>query len=167
MKALLLISSLFFCSAAIAQPVDVGGAIYELQFSDFLPIKVPYAGSEAVIAYQAKVNVDGDYAQDLTYRIGGKVETRWFAGNMAVSLSATCDSPYIDQPIFIGEDLDYGDRYQNISYLAKPSFANTLNTGGNCQALTVRIDKEGHLSRQFYTRVTNLEFNVQIIEKLF
>ncbi|ATC96221.1 hypothetical protein [Pseudoalteromonas tunicata] len=167
MNKILLISSVLLCSSAIAQPIDVGGAIYELRFSDFNPIQVPYAGSQAVIAYEATIDVDGDFGQDLIYKVGGSVETRWFAGNMAVSLSATCSSPNLEQPIFIGEDLDYGDRYQHVSYLAKPNFVSSLNTGGYCQSLTVRIDKEGHLSRQFYTRVTDLKFNVQIVEKLF
>lgn len=63
--------------------------------------------------------------------------------------------------------MDFGVRYNGVSYLAKPKISKMINTGGNCQKLTVRIDKEGHLSRQFYTRVTDLQFSVQILENVY
>ncbi|CAM4062095.1 hypothetical protein [Pseudoalteromonas byunsanensis] len=166
MKKLLIISSLLTASQAFADPIDVGGVAYELGFSDFTAITEPYAGREAVVAYETTLDVDGDFGQDLNYRIAGKVYTRWFAGNMAATLSVTCDSPYINTPIFIGEDMDFGIRIDGVSYLAKPSISSYINTDGNCQKMTVRIDKEGHLSRQFYTIVTDLQFNVQIIEHI-
>ncbi|MCF6436386.1 MULTISPECIES: hypothetical protein [Pseudoalteromonas] len=166
MKKLIIVSSLLTASQAFAAPVDVGGVAYELGFNDFEPITVPYAGREAVVAYEAKFAMDGDFGQNLNYRVDGLVYTRWFSGNMAATLSVTCNSPYIDEPIFIGEDMDFGIRIDGVSYLAKPAISSYLNTGGNCQELTVRIDKEGHLSRQFYTRVTDLQFNVQVIETI-
>ncbi|CAM4215937.1 hypothetical protein [Pseudoalteromonas ostreae] len=167
MKRLLTIISLIITFHVSAKSVDVGGAVYELKFSDFEAITKPYSGTEAIVAYQAKLDVDGDPSQDLNYRVGGKVYTRWFAGNMAASLSVTCSSLYTDKVIFIGEDMDFGVRYNGVSYLAKPKISKMINTGGNCQKLTVRIDKEGHLSRQFYTRVTDLQFSVQILENVY
>ncbi|KZN57491.1 hypothetical protein N473_06295 [Pseudoalteromonas luteoviolacea CPMOR-1] len=165
MKKLCILASLLAASQVYAAPVDVGGAVYELNFADFTPITEPYAGQQAVVAYEAKVNVDGDFGQDLNYRVGGKVFTRWFAGNMAATLSVSCETPGLNNAIFIGENMDFGIRYAGVSYLAKPAISEVLNTGGNCQQMTVRIDKEGHLSRQFYTRVTDLSFTVQIVEQ--
>lgn len=167
MKRLLTLISLIITFNVSAKSVDVGGVVYELKFSDFEAITEPFAGTEAIVAYQAKLDVDGDFSQDLNYRIGGKVYTRWFAGNMAASLSVTCSSSDTGRLIFIGEDMDFGVRYNGVSYLAKPKISKTINTGGDCQKLTVRIDKEGHLSRQFYTRVTDLKFSVQILENLY
>ncbi|MBE0366711.1 hypothetical protein [Pseudoalteromonas aurantia] len=168
MKKILAIGSLLCAVNAFADPgsVSVGGNVVELRFQDFSPITKPYAGREAVVAYEATFEMDGDFGQDLTYQVGGKYHTRWFVGSMAVSLSATCTGPGLAVPIFLGEDLATGFRYNRTSYEANPSFSNDLNTGGECQTMTVRLDKVGHLSRQFYTRVTDLQFNVHIIEKL-
>lgn len=168
MKKLLLASCLVCAANAYAAPdsVSVGGSVVELRFQDFTPVEQPYAGRTAVVAYEATFDVDGDFGQDLIYQVGGKVHTKWFVGNMAAILSATCTAPGLSSPILLGEDLSYGIRYDRVTYEAKPSFASELNTAGNCQSMTVRIDKVGHLSRQFYTRVTDLSFNVHVIEKL-
>lgn len=168
MKKLLALGSFLFAANVLAAPgsVSVGGAVVELRFQDFTPITAPYAGREATVAYEATFDVDGDFGQDLMYQVGGKVHTRWFVGSMAASLSVTCTRTGLAEPILLGEDLADGLRYNRISFEANPGFANSMNTGGDCQKMTVRIDKVGHLSRKFYTIVTDLQFNVHVIEKL-
>ncbi|MFC3033729.1 hypothetical protein ACFOEE_14490 [Pseudoalteromonas fenneropenaei] len=164
MKKLLALGLCAFVLPAHATSVEVGGAVYELALPDFTPIKVPYATTQAIVAYEAIIDVDGDFGQPLNFDVGGSIMTKWFAGNMAATLSVTCLDPSTSSSIFIGEEMDFGIRYENVSYLAKPTVNVIQQTDGKCQQLKVRIDKEGHLSRQFYTQVTDLAFQVKILD---
>ncbi len=116
------------------------------------------------VAYEATFTVDGDFGNLMNYQIDGETTTRWFAGNMAVNLSVTCTSPELSEPLVIGENLEYGQRFDGHSYRAKPWVNEKLTTDGNCKQMTVRLDKVGGLSRQFYTIYTDLSFRVKVLE---
>ncbi|KJY96741.1 hypothetical protein [Pseudoalteromonas piscicida] len=158
----------FCCISAItnANPVHVGGVIYQLDFSDFTPITKSYGSTTAVVGYEKELFVEGDYGQSLLYEVDGEIKTKWFAGNMLASMFVSCsdatNDPSSEQ--IIGATFAFGVRYDQVSYTAKPRVSEIRNTAGQCKRMKIRINKEGNLSRQFYTIYTDMKLRVKVIE---
>ncbi|TMN35346.1 hypothetical protein [Pseudoalteromonas sp. S2755] len=156
---------LLLSSTAFANTVHVGGVMYQLDFADFTPVTKPYAGARAVVAYEALVNVEGDEGRNLLFELDGEIKTRWFAGNMAATMSVSCSTGLSNSAAqHIGTDTAFGVRYNQISYSAMPRVSEVHNTGGQCKEMKIRIDKVGNLSRQFYTIYTDIKLRVKIFE---
>ena len=150
-----IVSLLALSCGAQANTLSVSQGPLTLSKDDFRPITKPYANREAVVGYVALVDVTGA-KPSLLFDIAGKVSTRWFAGNFGLTTKVTCNGAPV------GADASYGYRKNRSSVPAMPNIYELRHDMEACTQIKIELVKKGYLSKQFYTRVEDIDFTVAV-----
>ncbi|MBQ4863957.1 hypothetical protein J8L98_19910 [Pseudoalteromonas sp. MMG013] len=135
--------------------VTVNQDVITLSMEDFQPITTNWANREVTTGYQALIDVVGAESS-LVFQGKGELTARWFASNFGMTAKVSCSG------IPIGMDKVYGYRINRVSTPASPEISELRHNVGACTQLKVEFNKEGSISRQFYTRIQDINFSLSV-----
>lgn len=158
----LLMTFLLGCSLpSLALPTIFLGDQVSLQQQDFTEITQFYktengVNKYAVTAYEAEFETYGTVGMSqLNFELTGEVAASWSSSNFAITTELYCANS------LISSDFYEGIRYQQVSYLVKPQIVKPRHPIPNgCSRLKIRLNKAGSLSRQYFTRVININLRM-------
>jgi hypothetical protein len=155
-KNRLLMGSLLILSSGVqADVLKVSQGEITLSKDDFRPITQSYVNREAVVGYVALVDLKGSQPSML-FDITGNVSTKWFAKNFAIDTKVTCSG------IPVGADASYGYQKNRFSVPATAKIYELRHNMQTCKQIRIELNKKGHLSRQFYTRIEGIDFTIAV-----
>lgn len=157
MQKILMIAALLGCSQALALPTYFLGDQVSLRLQDFTEISQLYktengVNKYAVVAYETEFETYGTTGLSrINFDLTGSIAASWSSSNFAMTTELYCSNS------LISSDFYEGIRYQNVSYLVKPSISKPNHPIPNgCSRLKIRLNKAGSLSRQYFTRITDI-----------
>ncbi len=164
MQKMLLIATLLCCSGqACALPTIFLGDQVTLRLADFTEISQFYKTENginkyAVTAYETEFETYGTTGLSrLNFELTGDVAASWRSSNFAITTELYCGNS------LISNDFYEGIRYQNVSYLVKPSIVKPNHPiPQGCSRLKIRLLKAGSLSRQYFTRITDIQLRMYL-----
>lgn len=135
--------------------VEVNKEAVQLAFTDFTPITTTWGNREVITGYQALVDVVGA-EPSLVFQGQGELNAKWFSSNFSMTAKVTCSG------IPISMDKVYGYRVNRESTPANPEISELRHDVESCTQLKIELNKEGSLSRQFYTRIQDISFALSV-----
>lgn len=137
--------------------LEVNGQTVSINKAHFKPITKPFAKREVEVGYEALIDVANfNQGSALIIESNGEVKTNRSSGNFGVTTRFYCSGT----PIAMSRDFGY--REQRKSRPAKPDVEEIRFDVPHCSQLKIVVMKEGSLSRQFYTRIEQINFNVSL-----
>ncbi|AXQ98393.1 MULTISPECIES: hypothetical protein [Pseudoalteromonas] len=142
-------------SSATAVIIDNG--IKQLQIADFTPITSSWAGRNVITGYEALLDVDNSSGADsLLFNATAELSATWFAANFIADINITCSG------IPVGYDLAQGYRAHRYSIPGQVQISELRKGVSDCKQIKINISKRGSLSRQFFTQIESIDFDLSI-----
>ncbi|WP_462170818.1 hypothetical protein [Pseudoalteromonas xiamenensis] len=153
-----LLSLVSLSSIAAEVPViELDGAPVKLTINDFSPITKRFGPRDAIVGYEALIDVNSDSPlSQLIIESDGLLKTKWYAANFGVTTRFYCSGT----PVAMSKAFGYRD-LRKVVY-AEPHVEEIRYDIATCSQLKIEITKDGSLSRQFYTQIESIEFNVSL-----
>lgn len=163
MTKAIILTALLACASSQANTLEpikqvvVNQGQLVLNMADFKPILQRWAGRDVEVGYEAYVDVVNTAESDtLFFDAQGEITAKWFASNFAMTARMSCSG------IAAGASKVYGKRLDAQSYPAKPQISELRHGMSQCKQLKIELAKEGALSRQFYTKIEQIDFTVAL-----